>query len=920
MQSPFHFDRRRFRIRWSAPLLILALLMAALLTVTSHHAQAAPDAGAFPDLYWVNNTANTIQFSTNGSTVQTLLNTNPATAPSDVEIDVAGSKIYWIENSQIKRANLDGSSVQTIVSVPTIIRAIALDTANGHLYFVDVDGNGEDFIGRMNLDGSNRQNLFSHHTDLTGYTMTADLAFDPNTGSLYWLTTNNNSLIRRSLPNGANRQTVIANPGYSPRRLRLDLTNQKMYWTSNALPHSIQRANLDGTGKEILVTNISLPLGFDIDIPNGKMYWTNGSTPGSLQRANLDGTDIETLIPNLGTDSSGQLSGLALISGAAQPASLPLLDMPDDLTANPATTVDVPLVFTGNGNHISAVDLDLSYPTICLAPDLTDANTDGIPDNFVLNQSGFQIGVDSADAANGSIQIVISADANTDPISTFADGALLTIPFNVVIGCSGPVNIDLSATSWGDSGGQSTQGETQGGTVTVNSPPDAEDDYFTVSEDDGSLNGNLFVNNGAGADSDPDGDTLTVLAVNGNTGYVGQAISFADATVTVQSDGSFVYSFGAAYNWLAVGETQVDSFGYELGDGNFTDLSIADIGTVEITVNGQNDAPTASFTGFVDDMEVLEPGWTFNLNIELSDPDTSDTVSIDIDWGDGSPHSPVDTETNQTTFMGSKVYNAPGVFNVTGTADDGNGGSATDTMLAVVGTRGDCNGDGPVDAGDLPAFVLEYFDGDDSDNWLDTLGAGSTFAGNPVGCDANNDEAITAGDLSCQINILLDPAGYSCAGTTAAKAAQAVLSLAAVDAAAQSGPVRVPVTLHSNGHAVVAAVFSLNLGGAAFDATDANGDGIPDAVSVNLPGDVQAMAFYDPADVGSELDLVLFSDSLTPFPDGELLAVTLTGAETLTFSADSAASLGGADGSSVPVLAQDGVTAERKIFLPFATR
>jgi hypothetical protein len=189
-----------------------------------------------------------------------------------------------------------------------------------------------------------------------------------------------------------------------------------------------------------------------------------------------------------------------------------------------------------------------------------------------------------------------------------------------------------------------------------------------------------------------------------------------------------------------------------------------------------------------------------------------------------------------------------------------------------------------------------------------------------VGCDANADEEITAGDLSCQINILLDPAGYSCAGTTAASAAQAVLSFAAVDAAAQSGPTRVPVTLQTNGHAVVAAVFSLDLGGVAFDATDANADGLPDAVSVNLPDDVQVMALYDAADVGGELDLVLFSDSLTPFPDGELLAVTLTGAGMVTFSADSAASLGAADGSSVPVLAQDGVTAERKLFLPFTVR
>lgn len=954
---------------------------------------AAP-AGDFPALYWTNRGVGFMQTSSDGVTVQNLNSVDTSIA-KDVEVDATRGKLYWIETRDIKRANLDGTGVEFLASTENIFRAIGLDTVNGHIYFVGIDNAGEDFIGRMDLDGNNRQTLFSHHTDLTGYTTTADLAFDPNSGYLYWLTTNNNDLIRRALPDGSNRQTVIANPGYSPRKLRLDLTNQKMYWTSNAAPHSIQRANLDGTGKEILVTDTSVALGFDIDIPGGKMYWANGTYDhdgdsaydGAIQRANLDGSGLETLIPDLNISSFTDLLGLALISGGGQSVSLPLLDIRDDLTAQSEGSFSAALNFTGNGASISSVDVDLTFDSLCLNPDLTDDDNDGVPDNFLLNQPNFQLGVDSSDAANGTLQIVIGP-ANQSPVPTFVDAPVLTIPFNVAAGCSGSYSLDLSANSWGDANGQSANGQTEGGAVMVNSPPTAADDLVTVDENSQSdLTADLLAN-----DTDPDGDTLTVTAID-DTGVLG-AVSLSNGVVT--------YEATSFFDFLSVGDTAPDQFGYTVSDGKGgTDTAI-----VDVTINGVNDAPVAEPDDFdtdedssvsadviandtdvdqndtlsllsiddtgtlgalsssgdtvtydptgyfqflaqgesavdsfaysvtdnhggadtltidltvigVNDPPVAEAGddrhigvsETLNITGGVTDPDTSDSHTFTIAWGDGATTNSV---------SGSHSYGTAGDYTLGVTAQDSPGASHTDTATVYVRNRGDCNDDGPVDAGDLPALVLEFFDGDDNDDWLDAAnGTTGSFAGSPVGCDANADTDIGAGDLSCQINILLDPTGYSCAVAVAAGAGEAVLSVGTLDAAGAGAEVALPVHFQGNGRQVAAAVFRLKLYGLAFDAADGDGDGLPDGLEVHLPEDAQVIAIPR----GDGLDVVLFSPELTPFADGPLVTVrgVQSGAEAAAVRFDGAApaSLGDIHGAGVPVQM---VGAEYSIHLPSLSR
>ncbi|MDH5723680.1 MAG: Ig-like domain-containing protein, partial [Alphaproteobacteria bacterium] len=87
---------------------------------------------------------------------------------------------------------------------------------------------------------------------------------------------------------------------------------------------------------------------------------------------------------------------------------------------------------------------------------------------------------------------------------------------------------------------------------TENVAPVTGDDIFTIQNDD-ILSGNLLVDNGNGADSDPEGDTLTILAETRVTENSG--------TVVIQENGDFIYTPNSAF----AGE---DRFYYIVFDNN----------------------------------------------------------------------------------------------------------------------------------------------------------------------------------------------------------------------------------------------------------------------------------------------------------------------------------------------------------------
>ena len=112
-------------------------------------------------------------------------------------------------------------------------------------------------------------------------------------------------------------------------------------------------------------------------------------------------------------------------------------------------------------------------------------------------------------------------------------------------------------------------------------PPAALDDSFdsyTVK----TVSGNIFENNGGGADVDGNDDIMRVVAIEG-TSNVGRAVTLdSGATVTLSKDGTFEYDSLGEFDTLAAGQTATDSFTYTIAD----DTGREDTATATITLTG----------------------------------------------------------------------------------------------------------------------------------------------------------------------------------------------------------------------------------------------------------------------------------------------------------------------------------------------
>src|SRR6478735_8099624 len=119
--------------------------------------------------------------------------------------------------------------------------------------------------------------------------------------------------------------------------------------------------------------------------------------------------------------------------------------------------------------------------------------------------------------------------------------------------------------------------------------PDAITDNYSITEDQllvGSANG--FLNN----DSDPDGDPLSIILIDGLPFSFGTPITLASgAKLTINADGSFQYDQNGSFTYLSAGQTVNDIFTYTISDGRFGfDTSAVCVTISGVTVELQNPA------------------------------------------------------------------------------------------------------------------------------------------------------------------------------------------------------------------------------------------------------------------------------------------------------------------------------------------
>jgi DNA-binding beta-propeller fold protein YncE len=215
-----------------------------------------------------------------------------------IAYDKENEKIYYSDfandstpDGKIWKADLDGGNAVVIASGIQDPYGIAIDSKNNKIYWGDDNGN----VSRCDLDGSDKEDIVS----IDGGGIRA-VAIDETNSKLYFYDVQNNSLYKANL-DGSNKSVIIE--GYYGYAIAVDEKNSKIYFDAQTDDESISAlyyANLDGTSPTLVDDTQSRIYGIAIDTDNSKVYWS-GRDSYEIYQANLNGTGKVVLASDLGS-------------------------------------------------------------------------------------------------------------------------------------------------------------------------------------------------------------------------------------------------------------------------------------------------------------------------------------------------------------------------------------------------------------------------------------------------------------------------------------------------------------------------------------------------------------------------------------------------------------------------------------------
>ena len=190
---------------------------------------------------------------------------------------IAGSA--GTSNSHLRCAGPDGNNPGSLIqSLPLMVGDFFIDEARAKLYW------GASAINRSNLDGSGAEVLKS------SVWPAAPIAVDPSARWLYW-GDGRSSIWRRDLSTMAETMLITAFPTAGA----LEITGGQLYYGTISGPRAITRANLDGTGKQVILGD-GLGDPFTIDLVRNRIFYD--TLGGELHVMDLDGrNDRKITVP-----------------------------------------------------------------------------------------------------------------------------------------------------------------------------------------------------------------------------------------------------------------------------------------------------------------------------------------------------------------------------------------------------------------------------------------------------------------------------------------------------------------------------------------------------------------------------------------------------------------------------------------------
>jgi VCBS repeat-containing protein len=396
---------------------------------------------------------------------------------------------------------------------------------------------------------------------------------------------------------------------------------------------------------------------------------------------------------------------------------------------------------TGNEDEFIVVDFTGQFDDPCDTPENNPLYITivSVPDNGTLYLDQNHDGV---------FETALAADTTV----SWTDATDRRIAFLGDSNWNGTTSFTYTVTDDGGTAGGGQDTDQTPATVTITVDP--INDYpeitgpisVTFSEDDGTVSVDLL--DGA---SDP--DSSDTLSVHGLTLVDGDASGITDNGNSLSIDTS-------AYESLAVGESEVIRFSYNVIDGNGGSISQ----TATITINGANDDPQVTGPVVV---TVTEDDGTISVDLldGASDPDTSDTLSVDgLTLIDGDASGITDNGNSlslDTSAYESLAVGESEVIHYSYNVIDADGGSVAQTAtITITGANDDPEVSGPVvvtvteDDGTISIDLLDGASDPDSSDTLNVDGltlvdgdaSGITDNGNSLSLDSSAYESLALGE------------------------------------------------------------------------------------------------------------------------------------------------------------------------------
>ncbi|GFR86359.1 low-density lipoprotein receptor-related protein 6 [Elysia marginata] len=208
-----------------------------------------------------------------------------------IDFDISDNRIYWTDGElqQISRAFMNGSSLQHMIQFGLDSpEGLAVDWVAHNIYWADT---GKNRIEVSRLDGSSRKALVWREL-----TSPRALALDPPKGYLYWSSWGVKPVLERANLDGTNRGVLISNVG-RVQDITIDYIDRRLYWTDIS-DHSIRSSNLLGGDVRLVAqSQIKHPMG--LSQYEDFVFWTD-PIRGTIERASkVDGTNRTVLLNKL---------------------------------------------------------------------------------------------------------------------------------------------------------------------------------------------------------------------------------------------------------------------------------------------------------------------------------------------------------------------------------------------------------------------------------------------------------------------------------------------------------------------------------------------------------------------------------------------------------------------------------------------